>query len=295
MRLLFTLPLPLLFVGCLESREGQRVPEPATLRIDVETTTADIVRTICFSVVVSPDEPAAAPSIHGDPSRLFDTVAEAEQAGAICGERLDPDTDLTLVASLTVPCEVGDGTVVVSPAGAFYEDGLRLDEADVQSDTYPRGSLSFTCAALTETPVSFDFLLMVQARQGFFDIGVNGAPPAGAETVCYAVRVLNGEGLVVWANPALCSNEYGDHDGGNVTYVGPCDSRAPEHVVTVWTTAAYGPDGELLPDAPGPCNDGRLEGDASTWTGGCATEATCLEYDDVSVDFDLPALSGRTP
>jgi hypothetical protein len=283
-----------LFAGCLESREGQLVADPGTLRIEVETTTDTLVRTVCYSATVTV-ESGASPSIHGAPGRLFDTVAEAEQAGAICGERLDPDTDFTHVGTLTVPCEAGDGTVVVSPAGAFDADGFRLGEEDVRPESYLGGNLPFVCVAATETVVSFDFILWLRSRQGFVDIGVNGAPPDGASAVCYAVRVSNGDGLVVWADPAICSNDYGDDEGGSITYVGFCDSRAPDNTLTLWVTSALGPDGNTLADPKGPCTDGAREGDPLTWTGGCAREVTCVENYDVPVLFDLPNLSGQTP
>ncbi len=295
MRLALALPLIVGFVsGCLESREGQLVADPGTLRIAIATTTAPLVRTVCYSVTVT-TENGATPSIHGAPTRLFDTVAEAEQAGAICGRRLDPVNDLTLRGTLTIPCEAGDGTVAVDPSGAFDEDGLLLGDEDVLPESYLGDSLPFTCVAETETLVSFDLTLWVQARQGFFDIAVNGAPPDGASAVCYAVRVSNGDGVVVWADPGICSNEYGDGRGGGITYIGQCDDRAPEHVVTLWTTSVLDGDGNVLSDPPGPCTEGNREGDPLTWTGGCAREVTCIENTDVAVPFDLPTLTDRNP
>jgi len=279
--------------GCLDSHDGRFADDPGTLRVEVATATRAPVRTVCYSVTVAYDagESPSSPSVHGDPTRLFDTVAEAVQAGAICGQRPDPDSLTGLVASLTVPCEAGAGTVRVTIAGAFDEDGLALGEEDIRLDADLGGTLPFACVPSTETVVPFQLGVPVLDRLGFVEVVVHGAPPAGARAVCYAMRVMNGDGVVVWSKPEVCSDEYGDGEGGGIAYVGPCDAKAPANVVTLWSASAFGSDGAPLPDPSGPCADGHRVGEPTTWTGGCSEAVTCVQNADVTTSFDLPTLA----
>ena len=46
----------------------------------------------------------------------------------------------------------------------------------------------------------------------------------GAEDVCYGIYIQNGAGDVVASLPHICSSRYGNGDGGDISYVAPCDA-----------------------------------------------------------------------
>ncbi len=133
----------------------------------------------------------------------------------------------------------------------------------------------------------------------------------GTSRVCYDLRVTNapeGGGDVVWSagepglngglgdDDALCSDRYGNGDGGEIAYVGACDASGQEdpetpegertNSVTLWLDGLYDDGNTYLdPSAPGvgwqnPCA-------APT---GCTLEVLCSENADAQVAFDLTIL-----
>ncbi len=58
----------------------------------------------------------------------------------------------------------------------------------------------------------------------------------GVSNPCYGVTVDNGLFETVWSRGAatsnsLCSSQFGNGAGGDISYVGPCDADAPDHTV----------------------------------------------------------------
>ncbi len=58
----------------------------------------------------------------------------------------------------------------------------------------------------------------------------------GVSNPCYGVTVDNGLFETVWSRGAatsnsLCSSQFGNGAGGDISYVGPCDADAPGHTV----------------------------------------------------------------
>lgn len=278
-------PILVLTAGCLDARDGQRVADPTTLRVELAVSTRDLVRTLCYSVTLTP-EAAEARTVSGDPARVFGTLAEAEAAGALCVRRVDPVSDVRLVGSLTVACEPGAASVRVHEAGAFDEDGVALDALDIALSPEWGASEEVACVDGEERRVGFELVKETKHQQGFVDIGVWWAPPAKVAEVCYAMRVTNGGGELVWSKRELCTAAYGG-GVGSFMFVGTCDSRAPTNIVTLWMSGVFDADGARLPDEARPCAQGVLDGDPTTWSGGCAREVTCMHNRDVPVEFDL--------
>ena len=126
----------------------------------------------------------------------------------------------------------------------------------------------------------------------------------GPDNVCYDLLVENADGPV-WSkgNPLLtllgadqtggtvtgaadtdtiCSTRYGNSDGGDVTYIGTCDSSSDSDLgreevqnrVTVWVDGIY-KSGADLGDWQDPCEDG------------CSLSVDCNENEDSRVEFNL--------
>lgn len=99
---------------------------------------------------------------------------------------------------------------------------------------------------------------------------------------CYSVEVWNGQGgagteeapnELVWARQ-LCSLQYGNGPGGDLSYVGPCDAQAGLHTVTLTLDRLDGaPLGSWLNPCPAEAP--------------CVIEAPCVENSDVPVTFNL--------
>ncbi len=123
----------------------------------------------------------------------------------------------------------------------------------------------------------------------------------GIDDACYNVRVTAGTNTV-WeqgaigsaspatsvagdlasakANGALCASTYGNRSGGDISYVGPCDSTFQTNEVTVWIENLYQPSGaQLLPsewDNPYPPNGTGL-----------TVPFACNENEDTQVTFNF--------
>lgn len=110
----------------------------------------------------------------------------------------------------------------------------------------------------------------------------------GVGRVCYDLAVENGDTETVWSkgDPGLtsadgdddtvCSDQYGNGAGGDVTYIGTCDASAPDHTVRLWVDTLESTGGAALTDWVDPCPDT-----------GCALEVTCVENADTLVEFDI--------
>jgi hypothetical protein len=126
---------------------------------------------------------------------------------------------------------------------------------------------------------------------------------------CYSFQIVNGANeLVVARGPsslaagsgdstadAVCASRFGNGDGGDISYVAPCDSQQPTHTVTLWvnalcesTAAAGSPETNIgagcdeIQSYVDPCPEGAGPG-----SGGCSLEVTCQENADTPVTFNF--------
>lgn len=255
----------LLFVGCDSSSKGPT----ATLSLMSGGASTD---SVCFAVEVR-DEAGRVVFERGVPGAKPATLDEALAGGAVCGAG-DVQVDAR--------CELGPSEARTWVVG-FYRDGLRLEETYQDGCGEAGCSKAFECLEVDNPAVEFDITLMRLSQQGFFDVAVFGSQaPEGAQEVCYAVRVVNGQGEVVLTTARLCSSQYGNGQGGDITYVVPCDAEHPDNTVSIWVHAPEGANAPYETSCPAPAS-GELE----SWTGGCTQVKTCHKNQDVTVEFDF--------
>ena len=128
----------------------------------------------------------------------------------------------------------------------------------------------------------------------------------GVSDVCYDLRVTNGPdgtGDTVWSrgtpglnggtpdSRAICSTDFGNGVGGDVTYIGPCDAdgtlgvsgtSARMNSVTLWVDGLYDDSGAYI-DPTGP-EGWRNPCDTPS---GCTLDVLCEENVDAQVEFNL--------
>lgn len=227
---------------------------------------------VCFAVQVR-DEAGRVVFERGVPGAKPATLDEALAGGAVCGAE-DVQVDAR--------CELGPSEARAWLVG-FYAGGLRLEETYHDPCGDAGCAKTFECLEVDNPVVEFDMTLMRVSQQGFFDVSVLSADaPEGAQGICYALRVTNGEGVEVLSVRSLCSHDYGNGRGGDISYIVPCDAASPENEVTVWVHPLDGATDASESPCPAPAS-GALE----TWTGGCSKTYTCVENQDVTVHFDF--------
>lgn len=209
-------------------------------------------------------------------SRGDRTAASREAAlasGAVCMKEE--------AAVSTLRCAPGASTALTWVVGIFdAADGSAVPTDDYQDPCGAEGcTFDFECIAGQEVDGVVDLSIMREAHQGFFDIGFS-APDPGVGGLCAAVRVVNAEGLLVWAMQEICVDEYGD-GRGTLTYIGTCDAEAVEHTITVVVQPPANAVGWT-----NPCPGDVTAVDPMSWTGGCSQAATCVENADVIVNID---------
>ena len=109
----------------------------------------------------------------------------------------------------------------------------------------------------------------------------------GIGEACYEIEIAGAEGTVVYL-PEVCSGDYGNEEGGDITYIAPCDASpgadvdtgdgsldGVQNTVTVWPYL-YDAEGNDLEDWEDPCGDA-----------GCQLEATCAPNADTLVEFNF--------
>ena len=133
----------------------------------------------------------------------------------------------------------------------------------------------------------------------------------GISRVCFDLRVTNaagGGGQVVWSQGAvgqrfgsgdtgaICSDQFGNSDGGDVTYIGTCDASGQEdpgdaagertNSVTLWVDSIWTSDGATMSpiEANGP------DGWQDPCPGGCTLDVLCEENADALVEFNLTVM-----
>ncbi len=126
--------------------------------------------------------------------------------------------------------------------------------------------------------------------------------------VCYDIEVTNGpdkSGDTVWSkgtpglnggtpdNDAVCSTQYGNDGGGDITYIGPCDADGPDgermNSVTVWFDGLYD-DGLAYIDPAGPQGWQNPCVDADGNEVGCTLNVLCEDNADALVEFNFTVM-----
>lgn len=256
-----------LFAGCDTSSKQPS----ATLSLMSGVASSD---SVCFAVHVR-DEAGRVVFDRGVPGAKPATLDEALAGGAVCG---------AVEVQVDARCEPGPSEARAWIVG-FYAGGSRLEESYQEPCGETGCAKTFECLEADNPSVEFDIALMRVSTQGFFDLSVLGdAAPEGAAGICYAVRVTNGAGVEVLSVRSLCSDDYGNGHGGDITYVVPCDAESPENEITLWVHSPEGAAYETSCPAP-------LAGDVESWTGGCTQTHTCIRNEDVTVLFDFEAHS----
>jgi hypothetical protein len=113
----------------------------------------------------------------------------------------------------------------------------------------------------------------------------------GIDFACYDLLVQNGlsEPVLSLGDPGstllsttpdattICSTQYGNGAGGEISYIAPCDASETAHTVTIWVDGLYTgtPAAPVAVDHQDPC------------PGGCTLDVTCVENADVFVEFNL--------
>ena len=115
---------------------------------------------------------------------------------------------------------------------------------------------------------------------------------------CYDLRVQNDLEQTVWSlgtvdpsptdTTTVCSNQYGNSAGGDISYVGTCDASENDagdgktalNHVTLWVDGLYDASGDDIGEYQNPCK----------WPNGCTLSFECKENADVQVGFDLTIL-----
>lgn len=227
---------------------------------------------VCFALRVTNQVGATLFDL-GDHTSSPATLEAAEASGATCIET---------ASVVKTRCSPGPSTATAWVVG-FFSAGLRTDDTYVDPCGADGCELAFECIEGEDTAAVFDFSIVRDANQGFFDIAVFGkTAPAGATGVCYSVRVSNGQGVTVLRYQNLCSTDYGNGTGADISYISPCDAEHANNTVAIWV---HPPEGATAPyNTPCPA---PTSGSIDDWTGGCVRNATCLEDQDTVVEFDL--------
>lgn len=129
-----------------------------------------------------------------------------------------------------------------------------------------------------------------EAADSLFAVSVAVATPEGTSDSCYALRVVNGDGDLVWVKPDVCASRFGSVPGSTIQYIDVCDTTTPDNTVTVWLTKvefeASVPEAERVfgNPCPVPTDAGA---DPASWTGGCSITGGCAEDTDTYVQFEL--------
>lgn len=119
------------------------------------------------------------------------------------------------------------------------------------------------------------------ATQGFFDIGVNSESTVELIDVCFTIAVEGGDGESVWEQSACSNSRYGNGSGGDITYIGVCDSTSPNtNTVRLWIDAITTAD-------PGVQLQNPCPGEGHQPDKACTLTASCIEDMDVLVEFNL--------
>ncbi len=131
----------------------------------------------------------------------------------------------------------------------------------------------------------------------------------GVGDVCFDITVYNapggsaGGGDIVWStgtpglgggatSGAICSRNYGNGAGGDITYIGPCDAQGTNgsrmNSVTLWVDGIY--DTSTTPALIAPDSDNGWRNPCGVDNGGCTLDVLCSENEDTLVAFNLTVM-----
>ena len=119
----------------------------------------------------------------------------------------------------------------------------------------------------------------------------------GIADVCYGLTVFNGDPSgspdTVWSLEGICSSQYGNTTGGDITYIGTCDADTggennyvqliletieddQDYTLLDQNTVPFGGDSDFI----NPCAD----------PGDCILDFPCVENEDVFVEFNITVM-----
>ncbi len=135
-----------------------------------------------------------------------------------------------------------------------------------------------------------------EGPQGPLTVAVAPLELPGIGDVCYGLTVFNGNPVnspdTVWSLQNICSTQYGNSTGGDITYIGTCDADSGENnYVELILESIEDDNGDTLLDQntvlPGgdsdfinPCAD----------DGDCVLNFPCVENEDVLVEFNISVM-----
>ena len=118
----------------------------------------------------------------------------------------------------------------------------------------------------------------------------------GIADVCYGLTVFNGNPAnapdTVWSLENVCSTQYGNSTGGDITYIGTCDADSGENnYVQLILESIEDDNGDILLD-----QNTVLPGGDSDFINPCANDGDCVlnfpcvENEDVLVEFNISVM-----
>ncbi len=133
----------------------------------------------------------------------------------------------------------------------------------------------------------------VAGPKGPLQIAVAPLSYPGLADVCYGLTVYNGDPSVfgtdtVWSQTGVCSSQYGNTEGGDITYIGPCDADVDgNNFVELVLESVEVEGGDILDD-----QNTTIDGDADFENpcpegAPCTLDFECVENADVFVEFNL--------
>ena len=104
--------------------------------------------------------------------------------------------------------------------------------------------------------------------------------------VCYQLEVFNDDDETVWSNDDVCSSQYGNAGGGDVTYIGPCDAQVNDNYVTLVLDTVEDVNNDILNDQESGVADPDFVNPCPA-SSPCELTFECIENADVLVAFNL--------
>ena len=138
-----------------------------------------------------------------------------------------------------------------------------------------------------------------EGPSGPLNVSVAPLTLPGIADVCYGLTVFNGVPATadtVWSQQGICSSQYGNSGGGDITYIGTCDADSGSNnyveliletievdggtILDDQFTVQAPPDGDGDADFTNPCAE----------AGDCVLNFPCVENEDVFVEFNITVM-----
>jgi len=103
-----------------------------------------------------------------------------------------------------------------------------------------------------------------------------------------AANLTGVTGVPATVTAAVCASQFGNSDGGDISYIAPCHAseNAKNHTVRLWVNALC-EDGGVTPNTGGACTEIQSYVNPCPAAGGCSLAVTCVENADTPVTFNL--------